>query len=1106
MGLLGAASSAAGSLMVHVGANISNLQSKMGAATGVVGKAARSMIDLGTMMENAGKKATAKFTLPITVGFGAMAHSAGNFEQQMNVLDAALDATSSQSKKLSALAQQLGQDAKLPGVSAADAASSMTLLAKAGLSVKDTMAGVRGTLLLATAAQTDQATAADIAASALNAFHLKGGKATMVADLLAGSANAAQGEITDMGFALQMAATVARQGNQSIQDTVTAITMLAKAGISGSDAGTSIKTMMLRLMAPSKDAAKTLKELGIQVRDSAGNMKHMPKLVQEFSSKMKGMSSAQRDAALNTIFGTDAIRAASEVLLAGSKTYSTMNREVTKSGQAQKLAKAQTDGFNGSLDQFKSAVDGAAISFGSLLLPALTAGIHVLTSVTSAIAGLPGPVKATVIGMMTFAAAMGPVTIVAVRAIKAIVALRVAMIALQAASALGVAKAGMLASALGLISKIPVAGLAVGAAAAGIAIGALVYNALKGKSSSEKYAEALRKEAEAHRQAADAARAQKAAVDELAGASLNVQQTQLNVKSAQLALNNAIKTYGVNSDKTKQAQIDLSQATLAHRAALRQVADAQKQAVTATTKAVDAQGKSLETAKKQAEADKALAAWARRLGTDQQLIADTAKRAAQSQATYSQRLKQAESSNKSAAAQARSASEMIAKGAGKQTQATGETQKVLEKVRRQRLDAQAKVAELKSIAAAAAAATAAARGLNSALSSISGRNVSANIVINRSQREGPAVPAGGAKGNMLGGMLVSNSLESMAKAAAKVTITLAKTKEQAERILDSMRTSLGDKMSRVADFIFRAYDDRTRLGLEKIQARYKSMFDAIDSEFDSRAQAIENNRAMLTPAEAALKALQDTRQSSQLEQAVTDAQKQLQDAYRAKDRDAILTAQRNLQNALLDQQEAALRVQAETERAAADSSAETLKAALEKEIEERRTALQTQLDDEERKYETAREIQRMHLEDHLKALEASWARGKTSAAAAQKALVKLLKSYGIDYRGSGFGLGIAFAKGLEDSIGDVTKAAQKVALAVAQYLRLPETKATAATKTLSSNLLSASLSGPTARSGGSTTVIQVSGNTFLGSDVETATKLARILTPVLGRQVSVTIG
>ncbi|MBA3844262.1 MAG: phage tail tape measure protein, partial [Actinobacteria bacterium] len=115
---------------------------------------------------------------------------AGNFEKTLNIFQATSNATGRQMHQVSALAIQLGNDVRLPAVSAADAAVAMTELAKGGLSVRDAMKAAKGVLELSTAAQISTGDAAMYVATALSAFGLKGHEAVRVADLLTAASSA----------------------------------------------------------------------------------------------------------------------------------------------------------------------------------------------------------------------------------------------------------------------------------------------------------------------------------------------------------------------------------------------------------------------------------------------------------------------------------------------------------------------------------------------------------------------------------------------------------------------------------------------------------------------------------------------------------------------------------------------------------------------------------------------------------------------------------------------------------------------------------------------------------------------------------------------------
>ena len=342
-------------LLVTVGADISGLQAGMARVTGAIEHAGQQATRVGGTL-------SAGITAPLLgIGVAAVA-AASDFQSNMNTLQAVSGATATQMSRLGDVAMELGADMTLPGTSAGDAAEAMTELAKAGISIEDTFGAVEGVLRLSAAAEIENAEAAGIAANALNAFGLEGSQANRVADLLAASANASAADIGEMAAAMKMGATVFAAANIPIEDMVTNISLMANAGIKGSDAGTSLKTMLMSLQSPTKKASETMDALGISIYDAHGNMLPMQNLVGQFSTKLAGLTQQQRNTALATIFGTDAVRAANVVLMSGSEAWGTMKDAVTQAGAAQELSAVKMQGVGGALEGLKSTIESVLTS------------------------------------------------------------------------------------------------------------------------------------------------------------------------------------------------------------------------------------------------------------------------------------------------------------------------------------------------------------------------------------------------------------------------------------------------------------------------------------------------------------------------------------------------------------------------------------------------------------------------------------------------------------------------------------------------------------------------------------------------------------------------
>lgn len=286
------------------------------------------------------------------------------FEQQLNIFAATAEATGSEMEQVSELARELGADLSLPAVSATDAAVALTELSKAGLSVEDAMGGARGVLQLATAAGITVGEAAQFAANELNAFGLAGDQATRVADVLTNAANSAQGSISDFGLAFKQSAAVANLVGLSLEDTAAQLTVLARAGLQGSDAGTSLRVALLRLINPTKEAAAIIKDLGINLRDAQGNLR--PDVFVQFGEATARFTRAQRDAAFAAVFGADAIRTVSIAAEGGREALAEAAAAAGEQGSAAEQAAARTAGFGGQLEALQSTASTTAVSLGEV--------------------------------------------------------------------------------------------------------------------------------------------------------------------------------------------------------------------------------------------------------------------------------------------------------------------------------------------------------------------------------------------------------------------------------------------------------------------------------------------------------------------------------------------------------------------------------------------------------------------------------------------------------------------------------------------------------------------------------------------------------------------
>lgn len=367
--------------------------------------AQRSIDGLAASMRSSGQMLSLGVTAPL-VALGAVAlTSAGNFEQSMNIMAQVSGATAEEMSMLEEQALALGESTVF---GAGDAADAMLELSKAGLTAQEVSDSIAGVLDLAAAGGIDLASAATIAAGALNAFNLPAKSTATVANTLAAAANASSADIGDLAMGFQMAAAVFSSNGQTVDDLAASLGILANNGIRGSDAGTSLKTMLMRLAAPTGEAAGLMEELGLNVYDAQGQMLGFGDIVAQLESATSGLNDAQRNAALTTIFGADAIRAATILASEGSASFDAMSTAVGQQGAAAETAGARMSGLNGALETMKGSFESLMIQMSGPFLESLTGMVLAVAGAVTAFGNLPEPARNAALAFLAVAAAAGP--------------------------------------------------------------------------------------------------------------------------------------------------------------------------------------------------------------------------------------------------------------------------------------------------------------------------------------------------------------------------------------------------------------------------------------------------------------------------------------------------------------------------------------------------------------------------------------------------------------------------------------------------------------------------------------------------------------------------
>ena len=364
-------------------------------------------------MENTGRKSALIASGMTAAGLAVAAFGvaavkmAADFDQQMSTVQANTGATSAQMDQLRAAAIEAGASTVY---SASDSADAINDLGKAGMSVTDILTGgLSGALNLAASDGMAVGDAAEYMANALSMFHLKGSQASQVADTLAAGAGKAVGNVSDFGEALNNCGAQANSFGMDVQETTGVLALFAQNGTIGAEAGTQLNSMLMKLAAPSTEAANTMKELGISAYDAQDHFVGMAKFAGQLQKAEKSLTDEQRNQANATIFGSYAIKAANYLYEAGESGVNKWTKAVSESGYAAEQAAAKNNNLKGDLENLSGSMESLMISVGEGAQGPLRKMVQGLDTLVDSFAGLPSGAQRTIVVMASLAGVFGAV-------------------------------------------------------------------------------------------------------------------------------------------------------------------------------------------------------------------------------------------------------------------------------------------------------------------------------------------------------------------------------------------------------------------------------------------------------------------------------------------------------------------------------------------------------------------------------------------------------------------------------------------------------------------------------------------------------------------------
>jgi len=335
------------------------------------------------------------------VGLGASSVGvATEFQSSMAIMSTAVDplsvgaqTTAEAMDILGDASLAVGSDTALVGVSASTSAEAITGLYKAGLSTSEIFGDLQGymsgtaelsgalraSIDLAAASELDMVQASDLAAVTLATFggHLEteAERAEFINSAMNNfvqTADASVASVGDLQAAFVNVGPTAAAFGFSVEDTNAALGILSTRGITGSEAGTALKSMLNNLMRTTPEVTETLEALNVELYNSDGTMRALPNIISQLEDSMAGMTEEQRNQTVATLAGSYGMNAMNTLLGEGVEGWMAMTGAVGEAATMQESAAARTNTLAGAQEALSGVWESFQIKVGTALVPVLT--------------------------------------------------------------------------------------------------------------------------------------------------------------------------------------------------------------------------------------------------------------------------------------------------------------------------------------------------------------------------------------------------------------------------------------------------------------------------------------------------------------------------------------------------------------------------------------------------------------------------------------------------------------------------------------------------------------------------------------------------------------
>lgn len=248
--------------------------------------------------------------------------------------------------------RRVGVETKFTAPQVADAAK---FLAMAGYNINDINNSIRPIADIALVGDTELGTTADLVTNVMTAYKIKPNQLRQAADIMTNTFTMSNTTLTEMAEAYKYSAGLLANNGVSFQESAAALGILGNAGIKGSQAGTTMRTIIANLLNPTEN--KQLVEwerLGIKRKDKNGNLRDLVDIFRDLANSKKRVN-------VYKLFHKTAAQGAAALIDQVDRWNEIIAQNFLSDGMVSKLAEAKKNTISGLWAQLTSMFTEDAI-------------------------------------------------------------------------------------------------------------------------------------------------------------------------------------------------------------------------------------------------------------------------------------------------------------------------------------------------------------------------------------------------------------------------------------------------------------------------------------------------------------------------------------------------------------------------------------------------------------------------------------------------------------------------------------------------------------------------------------------------------------------------